>query len=34
VPYFEDRIQFISEEIVNEVFQEINNRQPEFVNVI
>ena len=34
VPYFYDRLQHIADDVVYEVFQEINNRQAEFVNVL
>lgn len=34
VPYFTDRVQHIADNVVFEVFQEINDRQPEFVNVL
>ncbi len=34
VPYFTDRLQYIADNVVFEVFQEINDRQPEFVNVL
>lgn len=34
VPYFTDRIQNIADNVVYEVFQEMNDRQPEFVNVL
>jgi uncharacterized protein CbrC (UPF0167 family) len=34
VPYFTDRLQHIADDIVIEVFQEMMNRQPEFVNVL
>lgn len=34
VPYFQDRLQYIADELVHDVFQEMNDRQPEFVNVL
>lgn len=34
VPYFQERLQHVPEEVVQEVFLEISNRQPEFVNVL
>ena len=34
VPYFTDRLQNIADNVVYEVFQEMNDRQPEFVNVL
>jgi len=34
VPYFTDRIQHIADHVVYAVFQEMNDRQPEFVNVL
>jgi uncharacterized protein CbrC (UPF0167 family) len=32
--YFQDRFQHISDELVYDVFQEMNDRQSEFVNVL
>ncbi len=34
VPYFTDRFQYIADELVFDVFQEMNDRQAEFVNVL
>ena len=34
VPYFTDRFSYIADELVFEVFQEINDRQHEIVNVL
>lgn len=34
VPYFQDRLQYISDELVYDVFQEMSDRQPEFINVL
>ena len=34
VPYFQDRFQYIADDLVFEVFQEMNDRQPEFINVL
>ena len=34
VPYFQDRFKFIADDIVFEVFKELNDRQDELVNVL
>ena len=34
IPYFQDRFQYIADELIFDVFQEMNDRQPEFINVL
>ena len=34
IPYFMDRFKFITDELVHEIFNELNDRQDELVNVL